>query len=214
MACTCQGGAHQPLGAALRANDCPLHGEYGQCVKCGRPIEPPRAAWAPTCPDCMAEGCPSSPERALAGKPCDSCDCCPPDLIGSKAPRRIRLSRTARWRLADASLALNGLPARRITRPGPYSNPFKIGSWARLGDPAPQGAIRLSYLISLQGEKPGFTLISDQEMAVDFYRRWAAGWTLEKIARFRDELGGHNLACWCREGTPCHADVLLPLVNP
>lgn len=24
--CTCQGGYHQPHGAALRANDCPIHG--------------------------------------------------------------------------------------------------------------------------------------------------------------------------------------------
>lgn len=25
--CTCQGGEHQPDGARLRANDCPMHGE-------------------------------------------------------------------------------------------------------------------------------------------------------------------------------------------
>ncbi|WP_229722399.1 DUF4326 domain-containing protein [Xylophilus rhododendri] len=29
----------------------------------------------------------------------------------------------------------------------------------------------------------------------------------------RRELRGKNLACWCRLGTPCHADVLLQLAN-
>ena len=29
----------------------------------------------------------------------------------------------------------------------------------------------------------------------------------------RAELGGHNLACWCKPGTPCHADTLLELAN-
>jgi hypothetical protein len=27
------------------------------------------------------------------------------------------------------------------------------------------------------------------------------------------ELRGKNLACWCRPGSPCHADILLELVN-
>jgi hypothetical protein len=29
----------------------------------------------------------------------------------------------------------------------------------------------------------------------------------------RAELAGHNLACWCKPGTPCHADVLIDLAN-
>lgn len=29
----------------------------------------------------------------------------------------------------------------------------------------------------------------------------------------RAELGGKNLACWCREGEACHGDVLLELAN-
>lgn len=34
--------------------------------------------------------------------------------------------------------------------------------------------------------------------------------TLERI---RTELRGHDLACWCPLGQPCHADVLLELAN-
>jgi hypothetical protein len=29
----------------------------------------------------------------------------------------------------------------------------------------------------------------------------------------RTELRGYNLACWCKPGTPCHADVLIELAN-
>lgn len=28
-----------------------------------------------------------------------------------------------------------------------------------------------------------------------------------------DELRGKDLACWCKEGAPCHADILLELAN-
>lgn len=36
------------------------------------------------------------------------------------------------------------------------------------------------------------------------------------MRRIRDtyrDLSGKNLACWCKEGEPCHADVLLELAN-
>ena len=28
------------------------------------------------------------------------------------------------------------------------------------------------------------------------------------------ELSGHNLACWCKPGQSCHADMLIELANP
>jgi hypothetical protein len=31
--------------------------------------------------------------------------------------------------------------------------------------------------------------------------------------RAKRELRGKNLACWCKPGQPCHADVLLELAN-
>jgi hypothetical protein len=34
-----------------------------------------------------------------------------------------------------------------------------------------------------------------------------------RILRGIPELRGKHLACWCRPGTPCHADVLLGLAN-
>ncbi|RVI83935.1 DUF4326 domain-containing protein [Sinorhizobium meliloti] len=40
---------------------------------------------------------------------------------------------------------------------------------------------------------------------------------LERTRRFvaenADELRGKNLACWCKQDAPCHADVLLQVAN-
>ncbi|MCW2756994.1 MAG: hypothetical protein JWO46_740 [Nocardioidaceae bacterium] len=33
------------------------------------------------------------------------------------------------------------------------------------------------------------------------------------VQMIKEALGGHDLACWCPVGTPCHADVLLELAN-
>ena len=35
----------------------------------------------------------------------------------------------------------------------------------------------------------------------------------ELVERARRELRGHDLACWCKPGWPCHVDVLLAVAN-
>ncbi len=51
--------------------------------------------------------------------------------------------------------------------------------------------------------------------SVAAFTRWlendAAGIALAK--RAKTELRGKNLACWCKLGGPCHAEVLLHLSN-
>jgi len=57
--------------------------------------------------------------------------------------------------------------------------------------------------------------------AISAYRAWLKGeYIPQDVGRcpitFEDiqkELGGKNLACWCKEGEPCHADVLLEIAN-
>lgn len=60
---------------------------------------------------------------------------------------------------------------------------------------------------------------SAADAARDF-RRWIAGDGAMRsfgIPPSSDEikrdLGGKNLACWCKLGDPCHADVLLEVAN-
>lgn len=52
-----------------------------------------------------------------------------------------------------------------------------------------------------------------QAEAVDLFRRHLLG-DAELLAAVRRELRGRDLACWCKPGEPCHADVLIELANP
>jgi hypothetical protein len=38
-------------------------------------------------------------------------------------------------------------------------------------------------------------------------------WQPEYAEHVRAELAGKDLACWCKPGDPCHADVLLEVAN-
>lgn len=112
-------------------------------------------------------------------------------------PARIVLSRRAGFDLQAISHALNGLPAHSVARPGPWGNPFTIADVM---------------------EETGLDKDTAQAEAVARYGRWMRGeiegpklpLPREKI---RAELAGMNLACWCREGSPCHVDTLLRLAN-
>jgi hypothetical protein len=115
-------------------------------------------------------------------------------------PQRMQLSRKAGFNLQAASAALNGLPAKRITRPGPWGNPFTIDDVANRYGLDPDAA---------------------QAKAVALCGQWLRGTLDARLspgnppskADIRRELAGYNLACWCRPGTPCHADVLIELAN-
>jgi hypothetical protein len=51
----------------------------------------------------------------------------------------------------------------------------------------------------------GFTL----EESLRIYKEWA----FDHRDQIQRELSGKDLACWCKEGQPCHADVLLEIAN-
>jgi hypothetical protein len=52
------------------------------------------------------------------------------------------------------------------------------------------------------------------ELAVRLFREWlTAPEQADLLEVFQHELAGFNLACSCRLDLPCHADVLLDLVN-
>jgi hypothetical protein len=52
------------------------------------------------------------------------------------------------------------------------------------------------------------------EETVTFYRRdLIAGSLPFTIDDVRRELKGRDLACWCKPGAPCHADVLLAVAD-
>lgn len=112
-------------------------------------------------------------------------------------PQRIVLSRRAGFDLQAVSHALNGLPAQSVARPGPWGNPFPIDAVMA---------------------ETGLDKDAAQAEAVARHAGWMAG-EIEAdrppppLAEIRSALGGKNLACWCRAGTPCHVDTLLALAN-
>lgn len=110
-------------------------------------------------------------------------------------PVRIQLSRKRGFRLQEASRAINGLEAVNVARPSKWGNPFRIGDVKHFG-PAYSGRDMV-----IADAKTACRLFK-QHM---FNRRSAE----ELIAPLR----GKNLACWCKPGEPCHADILLEMAN-
>jgi hypothetical protein len=106
-------------------------------------------------------------------------------------PERIQLKRTKGWRMPENTV--------RLVRPGGWGNPFIVSPKAR------------------PGSRSGATYICvpTVEDAVACYREYMQQ-QMEAHQCVRDavaELRGKNLACWCKPGEPCHADVLLSLAN-
>lgn len=120
-------------------------------------------------------------------------------------PVRLQLSRRKGFNLQDASLAANGLPAVNVARPSKYGNPVikqdfdeLQAIYAELGRPPIEGTW--------------------QKHAVKCFDAWIGGdipelGTPPSCEEIRRDLQGKNLACWCKSGDPCHADVLLFIAN-
>jgi hypothetical protein len=114
------------------------------------------------------------------------------------APRRLKLERRRGFDLQAASQSLNGLPAQTVSRPGKWGNPFTIA------------AVAAEF---------GLDAEAAQARAVGMYRRWVDGEAGLSDQQPPDkdtivaELAGKNLACWCRLGEPCHAEILLEIAN-
>lgn len=109
---------------------------------------------------------------------------------------RIQRKRTAGWR-APAGAVYVG----RGTR---WGNPWRIvrhtdGTLGVVGDD-------LNDWTTCIGDTEAY------KVAVERFRVWAES-TVGYAARARAELAGRDLMCWCPDGDPCHADVLLDLAN-
>lgn len=75
-----------------------------------------------------------------------------------------------------------------------WGNPFKIGQRSTIN-----GHV---------------TMVVNAAQAVTAYEHWLTSTELgRKLFARIDELRGRNLACWCKPGETCHADVLLRWAN-
>jgi hypothetical protein len=104
-------------------------------------------------------------------------------------PIRVQLSRRKGWRMPDNTVT--------VARPGPWGNPFVVG---KHGDAAYCVDLYKALLAGL------LRVGTDPDIA-------ALERTRQFVAENAAELSGKNLACWCKPGAPCHADVLLEIAN-
>ena len=109
-------------------------------------------------------------------------------------PKRIQRRRAKGWKMPAETLY--------VGRPGKYGNPFHSGDRAADVEkfrlcvsefPVPLGRIKMWR------EAGGSTT-----MLVLLAAR--VPWVI-------NELRGKDLCCWCKLSQPCHADILLKLVN-
>ena len=71
-----------------------------------------------------------------------------------------------------------------VTRPGQWGNPYHVTK-----------------------ERPLAAAVAAFRQAIE------KGTLTYSKADIRTQLRGKNLACWCKPGDPCHADVLLEMAN-
>ncbi len=108
--------------------------------------------------------------------------------------RRIQLRRVKGWRKPAGAVT--------VSRPSRWGNPFPVDEYGR------DEAVRLHREWLLSGDPSAqdvYITTSAGGRQFQYDRRW--------VREHLPDLRGKTLACWCKPDEPCHADVLLELVN-
>lgn len=105
-------------------------------------------------------------------------------------PERIQLSRKRGWRMPENTVV--------VSRPSKWGNPH---DWREYRENYPFTASE-----GVQARDAWAKRMAIDAFAEDMRDHHKPG--------YFEELRGKNLACWCKPGEPCHADVLLELANP
>ncbi len=112
-------------------------------------------------------------------------------------PVRIQRRRTAGYRMPEGAVY--------VGRPTRWGNPFKVGD-------ACTESVYVSALIDgVPLARSG--VVEDAAHAVTLFQFWLFVKVPFTAAELQAGLEGRDLACWCRVGQPCHADVLLEIAN-
>lgn len=101
-------------------------------------------------------------------------------------PPRIQLSRKGGWRMPPGAI--------KVDRSTPHGNPFKTGDTYCRCAPLHQGY--------------SWDIVRDNAHAVRLFRAYLDDMDPRDLAELLEALRGASaLACWCKIGDPCHADV-------
>jgi hypothetical protein len=108
-------------------------------------------------------------------------------------PVRIQLSRKKGWRMPEGAV--------KVDRSTKWGNPWSPKNFKILTYNIKTGGITGSRNASIPECVQAFReYLSEPEIA-------------EFVQEIKTELRGKNLACWCKPGDDCHADVLLEIAN-
>ncbi len=124
-------------------------------------------------------------------------------------PDRIQRKRTKGWRMPLGTIY--------VGRGTVWGNPFVVGQPSGVfhdGGPSPLiPALTLDQSLAFYGEM--FTCYGPEMYphAHDWHKRFRDRIGQHPREAARALLRGHDLACWCAIGTPCHATVLLDIAN-
>lgn len=112
-------------------------------------------------------------------------------------PKRIQLRRTKGWRKPDGAIV--------VSRPSKFGNPFTVEGCRAAGYQGTDEELRIRCIEAFQ---------------VWLGPYWRENWDGEESRQRRQAildtlpgLRGKDLACWCGDGKPCHADVLIEYAN-
>lgn len=122
------------------------------------------------------------------------------------APARIQLSRAKGWRMPENTI--------KVDRRTPFGNPFAVVAGKVCGGSS--GPVwRDAWFVPGYENHEFATKAAATELAVRVFAAWIEHPAQRKLlAAVQFGLRGKKLACWCKAGTPCHADILLRLANP
>lgn len=92
-----------------------------------------------------------------------------------------------------------------VTRPGKWGNRFPVGLWFK--------KMASDWRVWSHGDEPfGNQFVESLDHSLELFRDYAtcrARWDRDWLVPLR----GKDLACWCKEDAPCHAEILLELAN-
>lgn len=115
-------------------------------------------------------------------------------------PKRIQRKRIKGWKMPKNTVY--------VGRPGYYGNPFTeeiCGTKER--------AVMLYELCVKDEQLKGLTFPMTKKELKASNKKWKDFADMPSIPIIQTFLKGKHLACWCKIGDPCHADILLKLAN-
>jgi|CXWL01.1.fsa_nt_gi hypothetical protein len=114
-------------------------------------------------------------------------------------PQRVQLSRKRGWTMPPNTV--------KTDRSTGFGNPYRV--WKA----KPLDAKPLEKPWWVESELHVWMFATKDEATAAAIRLFTETMTDHMKDKVRQSLKGKNLACWCRTGAPCHADVLLEIAN-